>query len=481
MTRSSFIRHPKKTRFRRAVFQIHLWAGLAVGAVFTLVGLSGSGLLLWEELEQIRRPELRVSESNGREPLPLSELYQSAISHLGHQRIQAAVLPRSDDAAVKFRLMEPGPGRERTLLYVDPYSGDVLGEVNRRESWGQTFFSLHADLLSGHDGRRVNGYVALVAVLLSATGLIIWWPGRGKVRDALRIRVHGRWKRINWDLHNVAGFVVLALLGVQAFSALPMTFENEVVPTLFAWTNEQEPAGLRHDHDEEEASHDKPGLGPVGEERWAGGRGGWAGRDAGSGQQDGHDHGAELGAGPGWGRGGGFWARAGSGPDVGPPQQLDLDAVVAAARQAMPEGRPRIVFLRDGGRRRPNGPRGFEVGMETPGAPQTNHRPANAVVVRPRDAEVLKVERFGEQTNAARMLAWAKALHFGEIGGAWTRWLWALMGLTPGLLFFTGFVMWWNRVVLPTRKRWERERQPISILTGWPIPAGHRRPRGLAA
>jgi uncharacterized iron-regulated membrane protein len=38
-------------------------------------------------------------------------------------------------------------------------------------------------------------------------------------------------------------------------------------------------------------------------------------------------------------------------------------------------------------------------------------------------------------------------LHFGRFGGLGIRFLWAALGLLPAVLFVTGFVLWWTRVV----------------------------------
>jgi uncharacterized iron-regulated membrane protein len=38
-------------------------------------------------------------------------------------------------------------------------------------------------------------------------------------------------------------------------------------------------------------------------------------------------------------------------------------------------------------------------------------------------------------------------LHFGRFGGLGVRFLWAALGLLPAMLFVTGFVLWWTRVV----------------------------------
>ncbi len=46
-----------------------------------------------------------------------------------------------------------------------------------------------------------------------------------------------------------------------------------------------------------------------------------------------------------------------------------------------------------------------------------------------------------------KILRWFTYLHFGNFAGLKTKALWALLGLAPVLLFFTGVLMWWNRVL----------------------------------
>ena len=47
-------------------------------------------------------------------------------------------------------------------------------------------------------------------------------------------------------------------------------------------------------------------------------------------------------------------------------------------------------------------------------------------------------------------LAWLSRLHFGRWENGWLKGLWAVLGLVPAMMFVTGAIMWWNRVV---RKR----------------------------
>jgi uncharacterized iron-regulated membrane protein len=48
-------------------------------------------------------------------------------------------------------------------------------------------------------------------------------------------------------------------------------------------------------------------------------------------------------------------------------------------------------------------------------------------------------------------IAWIQPLHYGSFGGFPLKLAWALLGLAPAVLFATGAVMWWNRVL---RRKW---------------------------
>jgi uncharacterized iron-regulated membrane protein len=59
------------------------------------------------------------------------------------------------------------------------------------------------------------------------------------------------------------------------------------------------------------------------------------------------------------------------------------------------------------------------------------------------------------------VMAWVAPLHVGNFGGIGVRIAWLVLGLTPPVLFVTGFLMWWTRVV---RARWVRIAQPAAEI-----------------
>ncbi len=51
-----FWKSPRETALRRWIFQIHFYAGLMAGLVWTVVGLTGSAIVFVPELRRIEVP-----------------------------------------------------------------------------------------------------------------------------------------------------------------------------------------------------------------------------------------------------------------------------------------------------------------------------------------------------------------------------------------------------------------------------------------
>jgi hypothetical protein len=71
-----------------------------------------------------------------------------------------------------------------------------------------------------------------------------------------------------------------------------------------------------------------------------------------------------------------------------------------------------------------------------------------------------------------QVIYWLAYLHFGRINGIGipcrgpglcdqtTKLIWAVVGLAPAVMFVTGGLMWWNRVV---RKKFKRTPRPSEV------------------
>ena len=69
-------------------------------------------------------------------------------------------------------------------------------------------------------------------------------------------------------------------------------------------------------------------------------------------------------------------------------------------------------------------------------------------------------------TAGDKVIQWMYYLHFGNFAGWKVKAIWTVFGLVPVLLFFTGVIMWWNRVLSGEARRAKR----AAKLRGSPEP-----------
>jgi uncharacterized iron-regulated membrane protein len=216
-----WLRQPQRVWLRRAIFQIHLWLGLALGLYVVVLSLSGSVLVYRNELDRyLATPRAVLNEQAT--PMTADEIGAAAARaypgwtvtavHEGRYRAEAGGRGggrsgprRPPDPTASVVLERAGETRDRLF---DPYTGKDLGDNTTQ---GQFFIlwlvRLHDELLlDRQDGGWWNGLLSLVFTLVALTGLVVWWPGAARWTRSLRISVTSGWRRFVWDLHSALGF-----------------------------------------------------------------------------------------------------------------------------------------------------------------------------------------------------------------------------------------------------------------------------------
>jgi uncharacterized iron-regulated membrane protein len=224
-----WLREPQTLLLRRALFQIHLWVGLATGVYIAVIALTGSILVYRNEIYRAFSPQPRLVENAG---TPLSR-----------DDLEAAVRRTFPDARIV--VVEPGPtpghaadvtlerAGERTRRLVHPATGADLGPTlplgYRVSAW---MLDLHDNLLGGPAGRRVNGIGALALLVLAGTGLIVWWPGASRWRRSVFVDTRANWKRLNWSLHSVLGFWFFLFILMWSLTGVYLSLPEQVSAVL---------------------------------------------------------------------------------------------------------------------------------------------------------------------------------------------------------------------------------------------------------
>jgi uncharacterized iron-regulated membrane protein len=74
-----------------------------------------------------------------------------------------------------------------------------------------------------------------------------------------------------------------------------------------------------------------------------------------------------------------------------------------------------------------------------------------------------------EMRKGDLVLYWLTQAHFGRFDGIGVKILWTILGLAPAVLFVTGTVMWWKRVLRPWLRR--NEMTPRTAMPATPAQA----------
>jgi uncharacterized iron-regulated membrane protein len=206
-----FFVRSRATPLRKAIFQIHLWTGLAVCVWVVLVCTTGSALVFRVDMQRAMFPHLFVPGA-GMPADAATVLERVSDAFPGHQ-IYGIDAPSAERPTTIAYIAHPRQGSR--VVLIDPATAGVLGELPQR-SFLNTLGGLHANLLAGRPGRIVNGIGSLLLLVLCATGLVIWWPGIASWRSGFVVNVRRSWRRVNWELHGAVGIWTVALIAVWA-------------------------------------------------------------------------------------------------------------------------------------------------------------------------------------------------------------------------------------------------------------------------
>ncbi len=127
-----------------------------------------------------------------------------------------------------------GGGKRRgETVYVDPYTGEIVGEgATPVDEFFGSVMRLHRFLwLPTEIGRPIVGVATLIYVVISLTGLLLWlprtaaaWRRKSTWKTALNVRVRrGGWPLV-FDLHNALGFYTLIPALILALTGLCWSF-----------------------------------------------------------------------------------------------------------------------------------------------------------------------------------------------------------------------------------------------------------------
>lgn len=369
-------------RWRRAWLRVHRWAGLLAGLWLVVIGLSGSFLAFYPEIDRWLNPDWTTPQGRTAAPVPMQQVLDSA-GRAMPDRFVHSVFPAAGPHDVHHVWLTPAAedqGRMWEVL-VDPSDGRVLGHREAvptrdfsRRNLTNAVYTLHYQLLLGDTGSTLVGTLGLLLLLSAVTGIVVWWPRSGSAgrgwAQALRIKRGARGIRLHFDVHRVAAAYSVLLLAVVAFTGVTMSFGTPTRAVLEAVSSVR---ALPQD--------------PLA-------------------------------------------------PSEAAP--IDADGALALARHAAPGTTVRCLWLPGA-----SGPAWRVSLLEPRGIAAAGGR--GELWLHPEGGAVLAHWRHADGSGADTYLAWQLPLHDGSVAGLPGRIVVCLLGFVPLVLAVTGSVIWWRK------------------------------------
>lgn len=243
---------------------VHRIFGLAMAALLILVGLTGSLLAFYSELDRWVSPQFFV-ENTGKKPLDIASLAEKAallepkaqVESVWFDydlvQVQVYISPRIDPQTQHTYALE----FEQLLL--NPFTGEELG----RRNWGAIaegfhnlmpfIYKLHYSLAVDDIGVWILGITALVWTLDCFVGFYLTLPKGGLATIRPRPGFWQRWQiawKIKWrasatrvifDLHRAGGLWLWLILLVFAWSSVYMNLSDTVYTKTTQWLFDYHP------------------------------------------------------------------------------------------------------------------------------------------------------------------------------------------------------------------------------------------------
>jgi len=230
----------KKRTLKQWIGKVHLWLGLTSGLVVLLLSITGCIYVFSVEISDWQREDVIYVPEVKQTKIPLSIIWKETKTALGDTIEMNDVHVYSDpQKSLEFHCYKAAENSEDAFwyfdaidyyykVYVNPYTGKVLAIYDEEADFFNIVKMLHWSLLINHPiGQQITGWATLIFVVMLITGIVLWWPknkAARKQRFWFQWKDSTKWRRKNYDLHNIFGFYVASVAIIMAFTGLVWAF-----------------------------------------------------------------------------------------------------------------------------------------------------------------------------------------------------------------------------------------------------------------
>jgi uncharacterized iron-regulated membrane protein len=209
---------------KKVIGKVHLWLGFGSGLIVLFLGITGCILAFQREIELLTIPE-QFTEQKDQPFAPPSLMKEKAEAALPGKHIHGIAYGQPGKSVmVSFYNEDP---EYYYLAYLNPYTAEVISTKNMDEDFFGFILEGHFYLwLPPEVGQPIVASATLIFLVMMITGIILWWPkNRSAAKQRFSIKWNAKWRRVNYDLHNVFGFYMTWIAIFLAVTGLVFGFQ----------------------------------------------------------------------------------------------------------------------------------------------------------------------------------------------------------------------------------------------------------------
>jgi uncharacterized iron-regulated membrane protein len=226
------------SQFRLRPFLVlwHRWFGLFAALWLALMGITGSIIVFYTELDTLINPSSRTVAVVG-DRLPMDQLVRAAMRYKPGSYVSFINLPSEPSMSAQLSLKAKKDSdavvARGTYLLVNPYTGEILSERVfgafrlDREYLMDFLYQLHIDLKMGDWMVWFLGLVSFLWLLDHLVVPLLSFPSAAKWMKSFKIRFGAQGHRFVFDLHRAGGLWFFPITFVLALSGTYLNWYYE--------------------------------------------------------------------------------------------------------------------------------------------------------------------------------------------------------------------------------------------------------------
>lgn len=231
----------KTKQIRNLAFYLHRYLGLIFGLLLILIGITGSLLIFEREIENFIINKQFGNVIPQEQTISLDRVTEIAGSTYPDWDIEYIKWSENPQKPLTLRMVEQDINPNIYMdgehqVFIDPYTGEVLGDRVERYTYYRFLLNLHYRLfIPGDTGVYITGIAGLLLLIISATGIYLW-SGWRRLIAGFKIKLKASAKRANYDIHKVTGIIAAVFFLIIAFTGFCWSFEGITYPVINAVT-----------------------------------------------------------------------------------------------------------------------------------------------------------------------------------------------------------------------------------------------------